>query len=99
LVPSLAAALPLASAAGLMSGISFAVLVLLFGNLLRRSRLQQPNSVPADGGDLLGGEDTDTKAAGRKREGTRGWLLRGAHPWPTIGWRFEGLAPVADLAP
>mgnify|MGYP000901284886 CR=1 FL=1 len=85
-MPSLAAALPLASAAGLMSGISFAVLVLLFGNLLRRSRLQQPNSVPADGGDLLVGEDTDTKAAGRKREGTRG----GCCAAPIRGQRSAG---------
>lgn len=52
----------------LVSGISFALLVLLLGYLSRRSRRQQRNGVPADAGDAPGGEET--KAAGRKRERT-----------------------------
>lgn len=54
----------------LVSGIAFALLVLLFGYLLRRPRRQQRNGVPADEGDPPGREDA--KAAGGKRERTRG---------------------------
>ena len=52
----------------LVSGISFALLVLLFGYLSRRSRQQQRNGVSADAGDSPGGDDP--KAAGHKRERT-----------------------------
>jgi hypothetical protein len=52
----------------LVSGISFALLVLLFGYLSRRPRRQQRNGVPADAGDPPGGDDP--RAAGHKRERT-----------------------------